>query len=144
MGKLSNLCFISLSELSMMAASQGCSLCFLFPKCTEILFTSLSFHMLCLCCSILALPNLHPASSYLPSMSHFAFVKNNFIYLFLAVLGLLCCTGFSLVAEFGDYSQLQCAGFLLRWRLLLQSTGSSAHGLQELQHVGSGVAAPQL
>ena len=29
---------------------------------------------------------------------HMCFLRNNFIYLFLMVLGLLCCKGFSLVA----------------------------------------------
>ena len=31
------------------------------------------------------------------------FKKSNFIYLFLAVLGLRCCVGFSLVAASGGY-----------------------------------------
>ena len=31
-------------------------------------------------------------------------LKDLFIYLVLAVLGLFCCVGFSLVAESGDYS----------------------------------------
>ena len=30
--------------------------------------------------------------------------SHNFIYLFVAVLGLLCCTGFSLAALSGGYS----------------------------------------
>ena len=38
-------------------------------------------------------------------------------YLFLAVLGLRCCAGFSLVVESGDCS-------LLEWLLLLQRMGS--------------------
>ena len=41
----------------------------------------------------------------------------NFIYLFLAVLGLRCCAGFSLVAVSGVNS-------------LLRSTGSRVHGFQ--------------
>ena len=46
-----------------------------------------------------------------------------FIYLFLAVLGLCCCTGpFSLVAVSGGYSL--AAGFSLTWLLLLWSSGS--------------------
>ena len=32
--------------------------------------------------------------------------------------------GFSLIAVSGGYSLLQCAGFSLRWLLLLRSTGS--------------------
>ena len=35
-------------------------------------------------------------------------------------------------------------GFSLQWPPLLQSTGPRAHGLQQLQHVGSAVAAPGL
>ena len=38
---------------------------------------------------------------------------------------------------------LCCEGFSLQWFLLLQSTGSRMHGLQELWHVGS-VAARRL
>ena len=41
--------------------------------------------------------------------------KKLFIYLFLTVLGLHCCMGFSLVAA--------CVGFSLQWLLLLQSMG---------------------
>ena len=48
---------------------------------------------------------------------------NKFIYLFLAALGLRCCTR-TLVAVSGGYSLLWCVGFSLRWPLLLQSTGS--------------------
>ena len=49
-----------------------------------------------------------------------------FIYLsiYLAALRLHCCTwAFSLVAASGSYSSLRCAGFSLRWLLLLRSTG---------------------
>ena len=53
-----------------------------------------------------------------------------FIYLYLAVLSLLCCTGSSLVAVSRGYRSLQCVGFSLWWLLLLQSTGSRAYGLQ--------------
>ena len=46
--------------------------------------------------------------------------------LFLAVLGLLCCAGFSLVVASGGYSLVEvCVGFSSRWLLLLQSVGSS-------------------
>ena len=58
------------------------------------------------------------------------------------MLGLRCYVGFSLVAV--------CVGFLLRWPLLLKSTGSRACKLQELQtwaqHLwfpGSTVVAPR-
>ena len=36
--------------------------------------------------------------------------------------------GFSLIAASGGYSSLRCAGFSLRWLLLLQSTGSRHTG----------------
>ena len=57
-------------------------------------------------------------------------LKKKIIYLFLATLGLRCCARTSLVAVSGGYSSLRCAGFSLRWLLLLQSTGSRVHGLQ--------------
>ena len=44
------------------------------------------------------------------------------MYLFLAVLGLCCSVGSSPCGE-GGYSSLRCVGCLLRWLLLLQSTG---------------------
>ena len=43
--------------------------------------------------------------------------------------GSLLLAGFSLVVERGVYSLARCSGFLWWW-LLLQSTGSEAHGLQ--------------
>ena len=49
----------------------------------------------------------------------FFFLINLFIYLFLAALGLLLRAGFSLVAASGGCSLLRCAGFSLRWLLLL-------------------------
>ena len=67
------------------------------------------------------------------------YVFLNFLYLFLTVLGLCCCVGFSLVAE--SKSLLQCAGFSLWWPLLLRSTDSRAHGsvavVHELSSCGS-------
>ena len=51
------------------------------------------------------------------------------IYLFLALLGLLCCVDFSLLAVSRGSSSLKCAGFSLPWLLLLRSTGSRAQGL---------------
>ena len=42
-----------------------------------------------------------------------------FIYLFIVAEH-----GLSLVVASGGYSSLQCAGFSLRWLLLLRSTGS--------------------
>ena len=59
----------------------------------------------------------------------FIFKIHLFIYLFLAVLGLPCYTGFSLIAANGP---ILCGVSLSSWWLhLLQSTGSRAHGLQQ-------------
>ena len=55
-------------------------------------------------------------------------LKFLFIYLFLAVLGLM--HQLSLVETSQSYS-LQCIGFLLWWLLLLWSTGSRCSGLQQ-------------
>ena len=41
---------------------------------------------------------------------------------------LAAAPGLSLVAASGGYSLLRCAGFSLRWLLLLQSTGSRREG----------------
>ena len=38
---------------------------------------------------------------------------NSFTYLFLAVLGLCCCTGFSLVVASGGYSPVAVPGLLI-------------------------------
>ena len=54
----------------------------------------------------------------------------SFIYVFLATLGLHCCTGFSLVAERKGYSSLQHTGFSLQWFLPLWSWGSRVLQLQ--------------
>ena len=50
----------------------------------------------------------------------------SFIYLFLTVLGLCCCAGFSLVAASQATLQLQCTGFSLWWLLLLWNMGARA------------------
>ena len=52
------------------------------------------------------------------SLSSFTFE----LMVFIAVCGL------SLVAASGGYFSLRCAGFSLRWLLLLQSTGSRRMG----------------
>ena len=105
MDKLLKLCFISLSELSMIPASQGYSLYFLLPKCTDALFYLPVFsHIVSM---LQHSGSAHPlTNSYSPFMSHFTFLKNIFIFLFvlfLAVLGLRCCTALSLVVEGGGY-----------------------------------------
>ena len=57
------------------------------------------------------------------------FFNKFFFYLFLVVLGLRCCArGLPLVAASGGYSSSPCAGFSLRWLLLLRNTGSRCMG----------------
>ena len=53
-----------------------------------------------------------------------------FIYLFIYWLSwvFVVARGLSLVAASGGYSSLRCAGFSLRWLLLLRSTGSRRAG----------------
>ena len=51
-----------------------------------------------------------------------------FFNLLSAMLGVRCCSGFSL-AERAFTLQLWCTGFSLWWLLLFQSTGSRARGL---------------
>ena len=58
------------------------------------------------------------------------FSKNNlfyFIYFWLRWVFVAVCW-LSLVAASGGYSSLRCAGFSLRWLLLLQSKGSRRAG----------------
>ena len=65
---------------------------------------------------------------------------NSFIYLFLAVLGLVAARRLCLVAASGGCSSLWCVGFSSRWLLLLRSTGSrraagfSSCGSRALEH----------
>ena len=68
-----------------------------------------------------------------------------FICLFLALLSLCCCSGFSLVVM-GNTLQLQCAAFSLQCLLLLQCMGSrpvgfssAVHGLQTSVAVAFGL-----
>ena len=46
-----------------------------------------------------------------------------FIYLFLALLDLCCCAGFSLVVLSRSFSSMWCAGLSSQWLLLLRSIG---------------------
>ena len=62
------------------------------------------------------------------SITHFFFFLNKFIYYFWLRWVLVAARGLSLVAASGDYSSLRCAGFSLRWLLLLWSTGSRHTG----------------
>ena len=59
----------------------------------------------------------------------FSYFKCNLFILLLAVLGLCCCTGFSLTPCGERRFLLQFDGFSLRWLLSLQSTVSRAWGL---------------
>ena len=52
--------------------------------------------------------------------------------LFVAVLGLRCCLGVLWLWRVGDPLQLQHAGFLWRWLLLLLSTGFRLMGFRNL------------
>ena len=68
-----------------------------------------------------------------------SFFFNLFIYLWLHWQVFVAARGLSLVAASGGYSSLWCAGFSLRWLLLLQSTGSrcvgfSSCGSEALEH----------
>ena len=69
------------------------------------------------------------------------------LFIFGCIVSLLL-RGLSLVAASGGYSLLQCAGFSLRWLVLLRSTGSRCVGFnscgtwaQLLWHTGSVVVA---
>ena len=62
-------------------------------------------------------------------------------FLFLAVLALCCCMGFSVVAVSRGYSLIAMCRLLIVLAFLVASIGSRSRGLQELQHVGSVVAA---
>ena len=55
------------------------------------------------------------------------------MYLFLAVLSLHCCAGFSLVAMSQGYSLGVVCGFSLQGLLLLQSRGSRGLSLSGFQ-----------
>ena len=66
----------------------------------------------------------------------FCIFKKQF-YLFLAVLGLHCFVGFSLLSVSGSYSLFWCTGFSLQLLLLLWSLSSRACWLQQLWLLGS-------
>ena len=60
------------------------------------------------------------------------------------MLGLRYCMGFLLVAGSRGLLFIAVRGFSLQCLLLLWSTGSRAHRLQYLGHMGSVVAVPRL
>ena len=66
-----------------------------------------------------------------------------FCLFLLAVLGLHCCTGFSVVVESEGSPLIVVQRLTLRWLLLLPSTGSGAPSLQCLEHMGSVVVVPR-
>ena len=66
-----------------------------------------------------------------------------FVYDFWLCWVFVAVRGLSLVAASGGYSSF-AAGFSLQWLLLLRSTGSRAHRLQEMQRMGSVVVAREL
>ena len=84
--------------------------------------------------SLVNRPNRPPFFFPLKTDTHIAFLKYSCIYLFLAVLGLHRCPGFSSCGEWGS----PCSGFSCcrPWAL--------GHRLQQLQPVGTVVAAPRL
>ena len=69
-----------------------------------------------------------------------------FIYLFIFLLlwVFVAARGLSLVTASGGYSWLRCAGFSLRWLLLLQSTGSRRMGFSSCSTWASVVAVHEL
>ena len=62
--------------------------------------------------------------------------KNNFTYFWLCWVFVALCR-LSLVAASMGYSSLQCAGFSLRWPLLLGSMGSRHTGFSSCHTMGS-------
>ena len=66
---------------------------------------------------------------FLKMYHEFSFLKMC-IYLFLAVLGLRCCTGFSLVAVSGGYSLVAVLELLIAMASLAVGHGLRVHGLQ--------------
>ena len=67
-----------------------------------------------------------------PHFKHvfFSFLKITlFIFLFLAMLGLYCCAGFSLVVESGGYSLVAVQRLLTKVTSLVTEHGSTKHGL---------------
>ena len=59
----------------------------------------------------------------------FIFIKLNYLFIYFCLCWVfIAACGLSLVVVSRGYSSLWCAGFLLWWLLLLQSTGSSCAG----------------
>ena len=89
-------------------------------------------------------PGIEPVSP--PLAGGFFFKKMLFVYLFMAVLGLHCCSGFPLTAASGGPSSCgkgasQCSGSsgfrasaLGVWASVVMAHGLSACGSQTLEH----------
>ena len=77
----------------------------------------------------------------------YIFIKELFLnctYLFLAVLSLCCCMGFSLVVVSRGNSPVVVHDILIAVVSVLCGTESRMLGFQQVQHVSSVVAAPRL
>jgi len=135
------------SEIITVFRSQGhfsdpkASFGFYYQAVSSILHCYLQIHQmtrnLACSCSLTPLPTMffsdfkvHVASVPKPWILGFFFKIILFIYLFMTVLNLHCCTSFSLVVTSRGYSLVWLHGFSLWWFLLFQSTGSRASGLQ--------------
>ena len=97
--------------------------------------------------SIMPSKSIHIVNDRLSSIMYIhthttSFEKKNFIY--LAVLGLGCCSGFFLVVESRGPLFVEVGGFSRQWLLLLQSTGSRVCRLLRLWLPGSTAHAPHL
>ena len=105
-------------------------------------FLSLSFISLFLC--IITAPDKTKLASLRAHFLKIIILLINLflLILFLAVLCLHCCTGFSFAAASRGCSLLPCSDFSLQWPLMLESMGSRVCRLQSVQHMGSIAVAP--
>ena len=88
-----------------------------------------------------ACPEREPSDTLVKDLIFFFFQSMSFFkifsYLFIWLLWVFVAAhGLSLVAASGGYSSLRCAGFSLRWLLLLRSTGSRRMGLSSCSTCG--------
>ena len=65
---------------------------------------------------------------FLKKINLFIYFWLRWVFVAARRLSLVVARGLSLVAVSGGYSSLWCAGFSLRWLLLLRSTGSRRAG----------------
>ena len=78
------------------------------------------------CCVPAARPSWRPSSAVFFFLFFFLIITL-FIYFWLCWV-FIASRGLSVVAASGGYSSLRCAGFSLRWLLLLRSMGSRCAG----------------